>query len=476
MLGWGSSPTTASVRASGSGDRRLGGKVTGPVSLWEQALWTQGAATPQDVSQLLQEVDRGVICQFVDFVHSLREKDGHLHNCISIFEAQVGGGKWVAIPQSSKQVPRKSELKQARILEAVMAELEGWPSALAHLASEGEQFGHGTIELVWGVYDGDNPLLRGWFIPRVAYRVDTRRFGFRSSDGRLLFDSVGLGTVDIGGVDLEEFPAGKFVTHQVRVTGDVQTREGAGRVTAWLAIFRNWDLRGWLECGEQAWKPYRVATYDKVSDDATVALANEIVERVVAGGGVAKPDTIALDVTWPKFSASQGTSQQKELFETLGMELSKAWLGHTLLTESGSRGARSLGEVGWDVSMVRKVERSRALAATLYLQLVRPIFSINAPGKRAPFLVPDLGEQADMREFCAGLKDLVGGARMPVQTSWVRQQLRIPDPQQGEEMLGGALDSESGGSEQDGDEGDEGEIPDNPAEDSDDAPDDEGDE
>jgi phage gp29-like protein len=121
------------------------------------------------------------------------------------------------------------------------------------------------------------------------------------------------------------------------------------------------------------------------------------------------------------------------LLEWLGMEVSKAILGHTLLIESGTRGARSLGEVGYKMAEQRRNARALSLAATLNAHLVIPLVRMNAGRKPIPFLLPDIQSEIDLGQFSESVDRLA--RRMRVPASYVREQAQIPEPQGDEEVL-----------------------------------------
>ncbi len=427
-----------------AGKSKLTGTVIAELPLWQQFGRIGGPGmTPARVSQVLQSADLGQIASFVDLMHEAREKDLHLHSVLSTFEADLSGVEWRVLPATGTKNPRKGETKLATVYQAAIDECQGFQDMLAHEAGESELFGHATSEVIWGYYSGTTPLLQGLFVPRKVIPISCRRFGFRTSDGRLLFDVANSGYVDTNGVDLlAEFVPGKFIQHRPRVNGDVPIREGIGRALLWYALFRSWDIRDWLTAAEKGWKPSTIVKWMKslgAVDDEDIVLAKLIAERLTTNASIAMPDTLDVKQDWPKNGSVGSQSQHREFAEWAGQEMSKGVLGHTQVVEVGTKGARSASEVGYSVSKDRKRPRALSLAATLHAQLTIPFVAFNRPGKHAPFLLPNLGEPINMAEFSKALKDLTGpqGAGMPVQVSWAREQLRIPNPDEGEEMMGG---------------------------------------
>jgi phage gp29-like protein len=371
---------------------------------------------------------------------------------MTTLELEVSSLPWTVVPMpAANGKPRKSEQKLAAQVQAAIRECSGWSEMVAHLIGEGELHGHATSEMMWGIHDGSEPLLRGWMIPQIAKNIAANRFGFRNSDGRLVFDPNGRGQMDEGIELVKEYQLGKFVQHCPRVNGDVAAREGLDRLVAWAGIFRNHGLKGWLLESENAWKPTRLIEYTKGASKEDIAFAKQLAAKLTTTGGAAYPETLKPTVEYPKATGQSGQSRFRELEEWLGMELSKAILGHTLLLESGSRGARSLGEVGYKMAQGRRDARAIALAVTLNALLVRPLVAYNQPSKRPPLLLPEVKNEIDLVQFSTAVDSLA--KRMRIGASWVREQARIPEPQANEEILstgttpdpiGGGTTNESG--------------------------------
>jgi len=410
------------------------GEVVQDLPLWGQFFQVGGTLSPEGLSGIIAAANSGRPYQLIDLVHEIREKDGHIHACLTTLELDVASLEWQAVPLSAvRGKPRKSEQKLAKQVQAAIRECGAWQQMLAHLTGEGECHGHATSELLWRMYDGGEPLLRGWMIPD-AKNVQANRFGFSQTTGALLFDAAGNRNVDVGGVDLlASYPLGKFVQHRPRINGDVAIREGLDRMLAWAGMFRNHGLKGWLTESENAWKPIRLIQYLKTASKEDIAFAKQLAQKLTTSGGAAIPETLKALVEYPKTTGQSGGSRFRELEEWLGMELSKAILGHTLLLESGDRGARSLGEVGYRMSQARRDARALALAVTVNAMLVRPLVAFNVSGKRAPLLLPDVKTQVDLVQFANAVDVLA--KRMKVGANWVREETRMPEPEADEETL-----------------------------------------
>lgn len=127
------------------------------------------------------------------------------------------------------------------------------------------------------------------------------------------------------------------------------------------------------------------------------------------------------------------------------LAISKAILGQTLTTQAGPRGSQALGRVHREVSQELTELRAARLADTLNRQLLRP-WTLYHYGAEAP--VPELRfatePPADERERneaeslrAKTLETAAFGLRVAIPVSFVRKELRLPEPTAGELTIGG---------------------------------------
>jgi phage gp29-like protein len=229
------------------------------------------------------------------------------------------------------------------------------------------------------------------------------------------------------------------------VNGDVAFREGLARVLAWMAIFRNWDLRDWLSLAEIGWKPWRLGKYGKDATTEDKNALNQIMRAMTASGvAIFNKDTTEIDVEWPKGLPSGSVSTHKELADYLGAEMSKAVLTGTLTVEAGSKGARSLGETHQE-GLDEQIEADALdISDDLTRQLAGPFTRMNYGDKYAvPMVLLPCEDEFDEQQYALTVKTLSdAGLRMPA--SFVREQVGIPEPDEDDEIIGEAKSAEPG--------------------------------
>lgn len=410
----------------------LTGLLVGAPALSEQFSRIGGNLTPGRVSAILAMADMGRPAQLVDLFHELRQKDGHLQSIMQAREVCVASLPGEVVPPG--ETPRKRDKKIARQCTMALRRCDSLPNAIAHWVGEGNAFGHATSELVWKrETEGE---LSGLMVPDFFENISCRRFGFRQIDGALLFDPTSVGAVDQFGIDLvNDFPVGKYIQYRPRVNGDVLAREGLCRLIVWMALFRNFDIRDWLQLAEMAWKPKRLGKYKKEASGPDKANLLNILERLTSSGVAIYPDTTELELKWP--SNFMNASTHKELADFLGHELSKAVLGTSDATEQvGKNGARAAVATRNELRKELKVWDAAGTAKLIQRYVVIPFYRMNYALRIEPgTYVPMLEDPENRRDFAASIKDLRAAGLRRIPASWVRHKIGSPEPKPGDEIL-----------------------------------------
>ena len=384
-----------------------------------------GHLTPSVLSSLIIHADHGHIRRLVDLMNESRQKDGHLQSVLFTRESAISSLPWVIRPaiKPGRQEPLARDKRIAQFVEQALRQLEpgknehGFSDLLAHL--------NGAVVPGFSVAETNWQVKNGRTVPRAFKLIAHRRFEY-SEDGQLLWDDTGMAN----GVDLQEWMPGKFIVHQPRINGDVPMREGLIRVLLWLALFRSWTLGDWVKLAELAWKPWRLGQYGQGTNKENKDTVIKILQSLSSTGVAAHSDNVKIDIKFPDGTSSANHAQ---LLEFLGSEMSKAVLGQTLTTESGARGARSLGEVHNEIRKDIRDADAIAVAETLARDLVNWIVRINfgdVPLPRFEFVTED---RRNLKDFGEGIERMVS-AGVKIGQSWVRDEAGIPDPKDGEEI------------------------------------------
>lgn len=403
-------------------------QVLPDLSLWLQFQRIGGGLTPQQVSDIIRSADVGFMYRLVDLANEMRQKDGHLHAVLQTRETAVTRLRWELFYEGQDPKSEKG-LKERKFVECALRASEGFNRMLGHLAGA-IYYGYAVSEIIWEIE-------KGKLVPKRYINHSPRRFRYMQANGLFVWHDVNMGEP----VDIKTDYPDKFLMAHPRVTGDVPVREGLARNLMWLALFRNWTLADWLKLAEIAWKPWRLGKYKKTGNNTASkedkdGLAS-ILSSMSSSGVAVYPDTTEVELKWPEASGT-GRSDHAGLFEVAGKEMSKCVLGQTLTTEQGKVGSQALGKVHEGVKQDIIDSDAAYLAEILTEQLIAPMIRMNfGPGVTVPKFRFITKDAVDLLQLAQALDYLTGpNVQMRIPAQWAREQAGIPDPAEGDEILG----------------------------------------
>jgi phage gp29-like protein len=419
--------------------------VEKPRPLTQQLLYV-GVQTPSDVASLMRLADTGYMYRLCDFFEEQRNRDCHLNTVVYRREHALSTVGWQIVPASDK----RRDLKIAAWLEDALKrmgdvehrearaqglELRPFADLVVHLNGATIP-GYAASELLYA-------KAQGRIVPAGALPMGPRRFVFSQTDGSLRwFDATGPADgVAYPGKDLlRDFAPGRFIVHRPRINGAAGPREGLMRPLTWASMFRTWDIGDWLKLAELAWKPYRWGTYQPGAGDEDIKALDKALQLLMSQGWTRISERTKLEIKFPENTASSGGGQHEALARFLAEEMSKAATGHTLTVEEGKKGTARTAGTAENVSHGVLEIDARAEEGTIQRHLVAPLVRANfgdVPMPRFVF-VTELG--SDIAAMSTALAMLVEKAGLKgVSASWVRSMLGAPEPDEGEEVLGGTL-------------------------------------
>ncbi len=397
-----------------------------------------GRLSPEEVTAILRQADTGYMYRLCDLADDARLKDCHLNGILHRRETAVAGLRWQVVPASDRPKAQRIAVFVEQVLKAFGeeqlpgAELKDLNHTLSHL-NGAVFYGYGVAEVLWD--------RRGrYVVPLGSIPMAPRRFIFAQQDGSFRWwDAVGS-AYPYPGFDLRSaYPTGKFLIHRPRINGTVGCMEGLVRPLVWASLFRSWSIGDWMRLAELAWKPYRVGEYERNASTEDKAALLEALELLTTNGFALIPKTTNVRVEYVKGSSSAGTDHAT-LAAFLAAEMSKCVLGATLTVEQGPVGSNALGNVHADVSKALRDTDARAIEATIQRQLVTPLVRMNFGDNVAiPTFQFVTDDAIDLVAYSTAIDRLASrGLRIPAR--WCRSTFGIPEPEDGEEVLGGGTE------------------------------------
>ncbi|OCJ65030.1 hypothetical protein A6U97_12070 [Agrobacterium tumefaciens] len=304
-------------------------------------------------------------------------KDPHAFALLQKRKLEVVSREWKVQPPEN---PSRLEKKAAAEVEKQLKALDFDKLTKGLLGAVLKGFAVG--EIMWANVGGV------WTIQLVRVKKQ-RRF-------RMTIDGALRVLTRSNTMDGEPVPDRKFIVHRHSIDDDDDDPYGVGigSVLYWPAWFKRQVLSHWLRGVEKHAAPTVHATYSGNFDPTRQEQLETGLRKMANDTGIVTPENVKIALV--EAQRGGGGALQEELSRYLDELMSEAVLGETLSTNSGERGARSLGEIHNEVRIAIAKADSDLLSATIKNTIVRWIVELNYPGARLPDVWRDFSEAEDL--------------------------------------------------------------------------------
>ncbi len=377
--------------------------------------------TPQRLATIFREADAGDMARQAQLFEQMEEKDGHLIG-------EIGKRRNAVLDIEFAVRPASDDARDQKVADFVQEFLDDMADYDDVMVSLQDAVGHGfaALEIDWDTSSGQA-------LPTSLDFIEQKRFLFRDANGFLLRVPLLLTDDNMMGM---EIPPWKVMLHNYGGKSGHPTRSGILRVCAWWFLFKNYSVKDWVAFCEVYGMPLRLGKYDPGAtkgDREALMTAISMLGSDAAG--------IISKATEIEFVKMEGTSGHGDLYEKLATfgnrEMSKAILGQTLTAEVGDKGSYAASQTHNDVRLDLAKADTKACAATMRHQLIRPLVGFNFGWDTPiPGYEPVWEEEEDLKgksDWVTALLDR--NVEMPV--SFIRQEFNIPEPEKGEATVGG---------------------------------------
>ena len=393
--------------------------------------------TPQRLVSILREADAGSLSAQFDLFEQMEEKDAHLYSVANTRRLAVTGLAWEVV--SAAQLPGwtagraegagSGSSADAALADAAAAycqgalrEAAGFEEAMDHLAlALGRNVA--VVELIW------EATAEG---PRLAevMPVDFGRLIVgEQGELRILTDDE-----PVRGMAL---PPDKFVVHRPHARTGGPARGGLGRVTALSYLAKHFAIKDWLIFAEVFGMPVRIARY---APNATPEEKKELLTMLrQLGADATAIFSKAVDVEIKQTRVPGETNLYESLCVYFDREISKAWLGQTLTTDTAKVRA-SLGAATAHAQVRRDIRDDdiRKEARTIRRDLLAPLTRLRfGPDAPVPHFRRVVDLSAEPEKLAAVLATAVNDLGAKVPARWAHAALGVPQAREGEETLKG---------------------------------------
>lgn len=420
-----------SIRPAPAGKRPSPGRVIQPrpEDTWRD--YPSSGLTPSRLMSILRQADAGDPSLTMQLFEEMEEKDPHLHAVSNTRRLALTGLEWQVISAADVRegVDRTLADEAAAHGREVLAAVESFDEVLQFLSlALGRNLA--VAELVW---DRVGSELR---IVDVA-PVDFTRLVFDELDQiRILTEEEPQNGIAL--------PASKFIVHTPHAVSGHPSRGGLLRVTAMVYLAKNLAVKDWMIFSEVFGMPVRIARYDPSATEEEKRELLEMLESLGSNAAGIFSRAIELDVV----EANRGTvpPPYEKLVDFLNREMSKAWLGQTLTTEtSGLSGVFSASKIHEQVRKDIRADDIRKEGRTIRRDVLAPLTRFRfGPDAPVPYFRRTPSGPTDTEALVTVLDAAVNklGVRVPLR--WAHDALGIPRGQAGDDVLTGAPGSAAG--------------------------------
>jgi len=380
--------------------------------------------TPQRLTAILHAADSGDVGQAMQLFMEMEEKDAHLHAVASKRRLALTGLPWTvaSAAEFDAGVDRARADAAADYCRSVLQRMDGFEAVLPHLAlALGRNIA--LAELVWAQVGGELTL------------ADVVPVEFT----RIRFDELGAVRVltESDPANGMALPPNKFIVHAPHAASGHAMRGGLLRATALVYLGKNLALKDWMIYAELFGMPVRIARYDP---SVTPEEKEEMLRMLQSlGSSAAGIFSQAIELQFVEAGQGKAPPPYEALCDFFNREMSKAWLGQTLTTETpglgGSFGATRIHE---EVRKDLRTDDRRQEARTIRRDVLAPLARFKfGPDVSVPHFVRRVEGPRDLEELTEVLDAAVNRLGVPVPLGWARTALGIPEAGSGEAMLSG---------------------------------------
>jgi len=388
--------------------------VTGIRQIWAGSV--ASGLTPVRLANILRNCDDGDIHDYAVLAEEMEERDPHY--------ASVLGTRKRAVSGVAPTVTAASEsARDEEIADAVRRHIAGHDefADLVEDCLDGLGKGFAVVEITW------RTTAKGWY-PHAFEWVHQRFLRFDRATAReiRLIDD----TAPAEGIPLAPY---KFITHKPRLKSGHPSRGGLARLAAFSWMCKAYTMKDWMAFAEIYGMPLRLGRYGPGASAEDVEKLFTAVANIGSDAAAVLPESMRID-----FEQVSGT-QSEAVFENLARftdeQVSKAVLGQTMTSDNGSSQAQATvhNEVRHDIAAAD----ARAVSGSINRDLVRPFVDLNfGPQEDYPRLSIDLEQPEDIGTLMTHTNAAVK-AGLRVKSAELRRRLRLTDPDDDDEVIGG---------------------------------------
>ena len=399
--------------------RSLTDEIAAPDENAGRTLWYQPIAsglTPRRCAQILNDAANGITEEFLALAEEMEERDLHYRSVLNTRKIAITGIQPIVISADTEDPQAEAIADEIREL----VEAPEFADDVIMDLLDGLGKGYSAVEIIWGFRNGK------WVPAKFKWR-DPSFFRPDKEDGETLLLKTGSG-YDIQTEPLKPY---RFMVHTPKLKSGKPIRAGLARLCLWAFMFKSFTLSDWSKFLEVFGMPLRIGRYDNRASEGEKATLLTALRQLSIDAYAMFPKGMDIELLEAKGGAGNAVFGDKA--EYIDAQLSKAILGQTMTTDSGS--SLSQAVIHEKVRTDLMIADARQTTVTVNRDLVRPYVDINhGPQKKYPIVliaVPDIEDIKVLAEVIKGLVEL----GLEVSMNEVRKRLGFGEPEDGDKLL-----------------------------------------
>jgi phage gp29-like protein len=393
--------------------------------------------TPEQVRSILRNVRTGRLEDQDRLFRLMLDSWSRLRKCLNEVSGAVASLP-IMISPAIREGEEEPTPEALRIHEVVERALESYAPRPAYLELDGMGMikamvdayakGISVVEILWHTQNGV-------VSPRCFCPVPAKYLAYPQDSNQT--DRLMVAPNGVAQGVLEDFPADKFLIGIWQQGGIHPIHCGNLRALTkqWLGAIYG---MGWLMQYAQLFGiPWRHIETDGSAE--AMSKAQDLLEGIGSSGAAVTGPNVKLSVL-EGVSGSAATMPQSHLMDIADKACDILMLGQTLTTDVGASGSRALGDVHASVRSDILQSVATWVSGIYTNQLIPAIVTMNF-GKVAsedlPYATLEIPVPKDQKAIAERLK-IISEIGLPVTLKWAYEEMGIPEPQEGDTLLGEA--------------------------------------
>ncbi len=369
--------------------------------------------TPVKLANILRRANEGDIQAYLELAEEMEEKEPQY--------LSVLGTRKRAISQLEIVVEAASEDKEDKINADIIRNFLKRDTLEDELFDILDAIGKGfsVTEIIWDMSEKE-------WMPAKLNRVNPAWFTFdKSGEIPLLRNDAN---------DPQPLTPYKYITAFIKAKSGLPIRSGLARPIAWYYLFKNFDIKSWVNFIEVFGQPLRVGKYGTSATEEDKRKLLRAVYNIGSDASAIIPESMMIEFI--KADNGSGSSTlYKDFASYCDQAISKVVLGQTTTTDAISGGhavSKEHNEVRKDIAK----SDAKQLAAILKRDLIKPIIDLNRGAPKAyPNITIGNFESEDLTALADSISKLVP-CGLKVSHSQVLAKFGLEAPKDASDILG----------------------------------------